>query len=287
MYNCYTMIEQKQEQQNNEVFDDYVKSLDEETNLPSISDQVVNDLNDFSYIREDEKAQRGTTYRKVLIALAIVFLLVAGTFSILNNRKEVPTVEEIPQEVIDVNEEEDIEDYEVFEEEDINDVFNASGLPIDISNMTLPVQYKNLTLRSFFLENGSIVEDIKEVGNKEVNLSIVDKDGRKVGNITLISRSGEVVPINDAIVTKIDMDFETLIENMDIDEDVPSFMLTMIMDQFLNMDDFGFQKEETSTGSDYVIYMNSKDVDYMYSKLTLHKNMGIYNKITIEAVNDK
>ena len=269
------MSEKKKEQQSNQdAFNDYLNSIEEETKLPNISDKVANDLNDYSYIREDEKAQRGDIIKKGVIVFLLAFLIISGVFFFAKNNKDVRPSEDYPEEIINIS-----------EEEELDDIYDVSQFPIDISNMTLPIEYKNLSLRAFFLESGYVVEEIKEVGSEEVYLPIVDQEGKEVGNITLVSRSGEVVPIENALVTKIDMDFQTVIEGADLDEDMPSFMMTILLDQFFDMEDFCFEEEATTLGTDYVLYMNSKDNDYRYTKLTIHKEMGLYNRVSIEATN--
>ena len=292
MYNINIMSEKKSEERiENNSLDEYLKEL-EEDNHPQISKEVIEDLNDYSYIKQDEDVQRKELLKKVVIA-AVAGLLAFGGVSFIRNMSS--NNEPVQEEVVEVTQEEveeevieEIEEVEEDPEADISfeEVINSSGLPINLSGLSLPVEFKNFSLNAIVGGNIAADSGISEVGSEEVILPIV-KDDKNIGSIKLVSRSGEVVPIEEAIVTEVQLDFNSILDEIDEANDMPDFMISFVLDQFFEMDEFGFEKEGTTLGSDYVLNMNNKDEEYKYVRIVFHKEMGSYKKFSVIASKDR
>ena len=254
------MNQKEYQNQNNEssyaqdMWQEYMDSLEdtEEKQDGKISDQVEKDLINYAINKEQEKTRNRRRRRSTGLIVGLSVLAITMAVSIVGivtvNRYSYTDTYSEPIEYT-----EDWEDDYTFDE----GFYNAVGLDqavfrLDGQELSLPVSLDVLEEYGWNVSQGAFSQHVDTVGSEPVTFQL-RKDDENIGEIMLVSPTGEDVTLDEAMVVGLSLNYQnSWYYDFQLPGEIGMYESSYFIERALNNNGITWHKTGDNSGTEYV-----------------------------------
>lgn len=268
-----------------DMWQEYMDSLEdtEEKQDGKISDQVEKDLINYAINKEQEKTRKRRRRRSTGLIVGLSVLAITMAVSIVGivavNRYTYSNTYSEPIEYT-----EDWEDEYTFDE----DFYNAVGLDqavfrLDGEELSLPVSLDVLESHGWTLSQGAFSQHVDTVGSEPVTFSL-RQEGEQIGEIMLVSPTGEDVTLDEAMVVGLSLNYDnSWYYDFQLPGEIGLYDSSYFIEKALNNNGISWHKSGDNSGTEYVMTSQvDNGTSYNQYELTIEMQDDSVNRITMQ-----